>query len=220
MNLPEHIAGTSPDLFADLFIREIEEGITGTGIKAGILKTASDISGVTEWQETILHAVARAHHITDVPIMLHSDALEQVARQQLAILKEEGVDLSRVAVDHVNDNTDMEYLNWLLEQGCYLGMDRYPGYNVNSLDRTKTMKTLIDAGYAERLFPSHDYVLAEIQGMSPDAVEYHEVKEKSNPHGFLYLKKVVFPQLREMGIPESILNQLCVTNPRNFFEDV
>jgi len=131
MNLPEYIAGTSPDLYADLFVREIQEGIAGTGIKAGILKSAADIGGVTETGEIMLRAVARAHRRTLVPIMLHSYAPEQIAKQQLAILKEEGVDLNRVAVDHVNDTTDMEYLTWLLDQGCYLGMDRYPGLNLS-----------------------------------------------------------------------------------------
>lgn len=216
---PFFLTDISIDQLARLFVREIQEGISDTNIKAGILKAASDISGVTDWQETILRAVARAHHITKVPIMLHSYSPGCVGERQLTILKDEGVDPRRVKMDHSNDTTDINYLTWLLEQGCYLGMDRYPGHNISPLDRTKTMKTLIDAGYASRLLPSHDYPLADIQGMSPKAIEYREEKMKNNPHGFLYLKKVVFPQLREMGVSESILNQFCVTNPRNFFEN-
>jgi phosphotriesterase-related protein len=88
MNMPQYIAGTSPDVYADLFVREIQEGITGTGIKAGILKSAADFGGVTPEGEIMLRAVARAHHRTMVPIMLHSYAPEQVARPQLSILKE------------------------------------------------------------------------------------------------------------------------------------
>jgi phosphotriesterase-related protein len=216
MNLPEHIAGTSPDLFADLFVREIEEGIAGTGIKAGILKSAADHGGVTATGEIMLRAVARAHCRTLVPIMLHSDALGQVARQQLAILKEEGVDLSRVAVDHANDTTDMEYLNWLLEQGCYLGMDRYPGLNLDPRIRTATLKSLIDAGWIDRLLPSHDFGLATPETFYPPEVK--ESVEKGNPYGYLYMKKVVLPQLKEMGVPEAVLDTLCVNGPRKFFE--
>ena len=41
---------------------------------------------------------------------------------------EQGVEqLKRVAADHVNDTTDLTYLTWPLDQGCYVGMDRYPG---------------------------------------------------------------------------------------------
>jgi phosphotriesterase-related protein len=220
LEAPFFLTGVSADQLSQLFVREIREGIAGTNIKAGILKAASDISGVTEWQEIILRAVARAHLLTEVPIMLHSYSPGRVGEQQLTILKEEGVDPSRVKLDHSNDTTDINYLTRLLEQGCYLGMDRYPGRNVSSLDRTKTMRMLIDAGYTERLLPSHDYVLAEIQGTSPGIAEYREIKEESNPHGYLYLKKVVFPQLREMGVSESILNRLCIVGPRNFFEGI
>ena len=216
LEVPRFLGSISADQFAQLFTREIEEGIAGTGIKAGILKSASDVGGVTPAGATILRAVARAHLQTKVPIMLHSYAPGQVGRQQLAILKEEGVDLSRVKVDHSNDTTDVEYLTWLLEQGCYLGMDRYPGHNVSPLARTKTMKALIDAGYTDRLLPSHDHSLVWVTGeasaISPERREAGT--------GYLYMKSVVFPQLREMGVSEETLNRLCVDGPRNFFEGV
>jgi phosphotriesterase-related protein len=220
LGAPRFCEGVSADQLAQLLVREIRDGIAGTNIKAGILKSASDIEGVTEWQETVLRAVARAHLMTNVPIMLHSYAPGRVGEQQVAILKEEGVDLRRVKVDHCNDTTDIGYLTWLLEQGCYLGMDRYPGWSLTPLTRTQTIKKLIDAGHVDRLLPSHDWILAHVMGMSPAAIKAREEEERLNPHDFLYLKKVVFPQLREMGVPESILSRLCITGPRNFFEGV
>ena len=218
LEIPRSLANTSVDQLAQLFIREVQEGIAGTDIKAGILKGASDISGVTEREEHVLRAVARAHLQTNVPIMLHSYSPGQVGKEQLAILKEEGVDLRRVKVDHSNDTTDVEYLTWLLEQGCYLGMDRYPGRNVSPLARTKTMKALIDAGYAERILPSHDWSLVRATTIDPPLVT--QKRKELNPYGYLYMKKVVFPQLREMGVPETTLNSLFVDGPRNFFEGV
>ncbi len=221
LDIPRYFVGVSIDQFTELFTREIEQGISGTNIKAGMLKSASDIEGVTPGAEIMLRAVARAHLKTGVPIMLHSYSPGRVGQQQLAVLKEEGVDFKRIKIDHSNDTTDVEYLIWLLEQGCYLGMDRYPGRNVSPLARTKTMKALIDAGYTERLCPSHDFgilvvdvALAKIYGISI------EERRKGNPYGFLYIKKVVFPQLREMGVSEKIINSLCIDGPRNFFEGV
>jgi phosphotriesterase-related protein len=216
MNAPEHIAGNSPDLYADLFVREIQQGIAGTGIKAGILKSAADFGGVTATGEIMLRAVARAHRRTLVPIMLHSYAPEQVARRQLAILKEEGVELKRVAVDHVNDTTDFEYLNWLLEQGCYLGMDRYPGLNLSSYARTKTLKQLIDDGWIDRLLPSHDLCLVTPLTFYPPEVKASI--DKDNPYGYLYIKEVVFRQLEDMGVSQAVLKTLCINGPRKFFE--
>ena len=99
--------------------------------------------------------------------MLHSYSPGCVGKKQLAILKEEGVNLKRVKVDHSNDTTDIPYLTWILDQGCYLGMDRYPGHGISPHDRTRTLKILIDAGYANRLLLSHDYPLVDIRGNPP-----------------------------------------------------
>jgi len=43
-------------------------------------------------------------------------------------------------------------------------------------------------------------------------------RQESNPHGFLYMKNVVFPWLTDMGVTEPVIRQLCVDNPRRFFE--
>jgi len=78
------------------------------------------------------------------------------------------------------------------------------------------MKALVDAGYAHRLLPSHDHssvwVIGENSPIPPEA------RERRNPHGYLYMKKVAFSQLKEMGVPEATLNSLCVDGPRSFFE--
>jgi phosphotriesterase-related protein len=215
-DVPRFFQAASADQLAGVFAREIEEGIAGTGIKAGVLKAASDYGGVTPQEETILRAVGRAHIKTGVPIMLHSYSPGQVGWQQLDILKQEGVDPKRVKLDHSNDTADVEYLIKLLEQGCYLGLDRYPGRVASSRTRTNTMKALIDAGYADRLCPSHDS--SAIPFLGPDWRRAEEERRQYNPHGFLYIKNAVFAQLREMGVSEEIISGLCVNGPRNFFE--
>jgi len=218
MDIPRFFVGISADQLADIFTREVERGISGTDVKAGILKAASDVAGVTAEGEAILRGVARAHQRTGVPIMVHSYSPGRVGERQVAILKEEGVDLSRVKMDHSNDTTDVEYLIWLLEQGCYLGMDRYPGRNVSPLGRTKTMKALIDAGYADRICPSHDRLAVQVMPAVPMITE--EERLRRNPHGFLYMKEAVFPLLEELGVSEKIIDTLCIKGPRNFFEGV
>jgi phosphotriesterase-related protein len=218
LDFPRFFEGVSPDQLAEGFVREIERGISGTDIKAGILKSASDVGGVTPEAEIVLRAVARAHIRTGVPIMLHSYSPGQVGREQLAVLREEGVDSKHVKMDHSNDTTDVEYLVWLLEQGCYLGLDRYPGRTVSPAARTRTMKALIDQGFAARLCPSHDGIVLMI--VPGDSAAAEEERLARNPHGYLYLKKVVFPQLRDMGVAEATLEGLCVDAPRSFFEGV
>lgn len=127
LDVPRFIKGVSANQMAREFIRDVEEGFRGTDIKAGLLKCAADFEGVTEDLEVMARAVSRAQVATGLPMMVHSYPTGQLARRQIEIFKEEGVDLTRVKIDHSNDTTDIEYLKWILDQGCFLGLDRYPG---------------------------------------------------------------------------------------------
>ena len=218
-NVPEFLLNVSTDDMADLFAREVDKGIAGTNVKTGIFKSASDVEGVLPEVEVLLRAIARAHLKTGAPIMLHSYAPGKVGSQQVDILEDEGVDLKWVKVDHSNETTDLEYLKSLLDRGCYLGMDRYAAQNMSSLVRNQILKALIDAGYADRLCPSHDWAPLGIDSApGPNNMTVGDYIDGLNPHGFLYIKEVIFPQLREMGVDEPILSRLFVNNPRNFFE--
>jgi len=214
LDIPRFFDGITSDQLAEIFVREITKGIAGTNARAGVLKAASDINGPTKSEEIVLRAVARAHLKTGVPIVIHSYSPDQIARQQLPILQSEGVQLKYVKVDHSNDTNNINYLHWLLEQGCYLGLDRYPGRLMNPMERTRVLKQLIDEGYAGRLCLSHDCSAAYTV---PGRITV-EQKEAANPYRFLYIPKVVFPWLKEMGVSESVINRLCIDGPRNFFE--
>src|SRR5215813_8687663 len=54
------------DAVADLFIRDITRGIGTSGVKAAIIKCATDTAGVTPVIENVLRASARAQKATGV----------------------------------------------------------------------------------------------------------------------------------------------------------
>jgi len=216
LDVPRFLVGVSADQMAKEFIRDVEEGFRDTDIKAGLLKCAADVEGVTPPLEVMARAVARAHNETDLPIMVHSFPTGQVSRRQIAILKEEGVDLTRVKIDHSNDTTDTEYLKWVLDQGCYLGMDRYPGRFVSPHMRTVTLKALIDDGYADRLCPSHDCICLSVIKQREDGSMPHEHAMSLKPHHYLYMKHEVIPELQEMGVSDATIDTLFIDNPRRF----
>ena len=221
LDVPRFLIGVSANQMAREFIRDIEEGFRGTEIKAGILKCAADFENVTPPLEVMARAVARAHCETGLPIMVHSYPTGQVARRQIQIFREEGVDLTRVKIDHSNDTTDMEYLKWILDQGCYLGLDRYPGRLVSPHMRTVTLKNLIDEGYEDRLCPSHDCICLAVMKENSDGTmpQEHEFA-RHNHHAYLYIHREVIPDLKEMGVSEATVNKLFVDNPRRFFRGV
>jgi phosphotriesterase-related protein len=216
--VPRPFGDVSPDVIAPFYVREIEEGIEGTGIKASIIKVASDRGGVTPPQEIILRAAARAHQRTGVPISTHTWSPDRVGEQQVRILQEEGVDLNRVYIGHSNDDTDLDYLLGLLDKGVWLGMDRYPGGRVpgtpNWEQRTEIVKQLIDAGYGHRIMLSHDYSVPKAR----HGAAVQEERRRANPDGYNFITRRVLPRLKELGTLDEDIHKMMVENPRRFFE--
>ena len=219
LDVPRFMLGVGANQMADEFIRDINEGFRGTDIKAGMLKCAADFEGVTPPLETMARAVARAHLQTGVPIMVHSYPTGHVAKRQIEIFREEGVDLTRVKIDHSNDTTDTDYLKWILDQGCFLGLDRYPGRLVSPHMRTVTLKRLMDLGYGERLCPSHDCICLHIHNEQADgSIPAEHAFTASNPDQYLYMHRQVIPELLQMGATQADIDMLFIDNPKRLFD--
>lgn len=216
--VPRPFGELPPSVIAPLYVKEIEQGIEDTGIKAGIIKVASDRGGVTQPQEVVLRAAAQAHLATGVPISTHTWSPDRVGDQQVSVLEEEGVDLNRVYIGHSNDDTDMDYLLGLLRKGVWLGLDRYPGGRVQGTPdwegRTTLVKGLIDAGFVDRIMLSHDYSVPKAR----HGAEVQEERRKANPDGFNFITLRVLPRLKELGVTDQDISQIMTENPRRFFE--
>ena len=210
-DVPRSFWERDPDKIADIFVREIEEGIGDTGIKAGAIKVASDAEGVTPEAERVLRGAARALKRTGCPISTHQWAPKEVGRRQLEILREEGAPMDRVCIGHSADTTDVAYLEQLLDQGVYLSMDRYPGRpgRPGWRERNETVKALLDRGWAHRLMLGHDFAPGPVLAGRDDA-------SAERPNGYLHLSKVALPALRAAGASENNIDQMMQATPRAF----
>ena len=216
--VPRPFIDLKPEVIADLYVREIEVGIEGTGVKAGIIKVASDEGGVTPAQEIVLRAAGQASIRTGVPISTHTWSPDRVGEEQVRILKQEGVDMGKVYIGHSNDDTDLGYLTDLLDEGVWLGLDRFPGGRRPGTplweERTELAKRLIDAGHSARIMLSHDHSVPKARY----GAAVQEERFKYNPDGYNFIARNVLPKLRNMGISDELINQIMVDNPRRFFE--
>ena len=217
LNIPFVLASATTEMVADLYVREIEEGIEGTGIKAGIIKVASDRGGVKPREEVVLRAAAQACNRTGIRISTHTWSPDRVGDQQVRILEEEGVDLDRVYIGHSNDDTDMDYRLGLLGKGVWLGLDRFPGESPGTPSweqRTELIVQLIQAGYAGRIMLGHDHV-PPAHWLNP---EEQEERRQLNPDTYSFISRKVLPRLKELGATDADIDQIMVQNPRRFFE--
>ncbi|TPG29593.1 phosphotriesterase-related protein [Mycolicibacterium hodleri] len=201
-----------PEPMVEMFVRDIEHGIADTGVKAAILKCATDEPGVTPGVERVLRAVAQAHRQTGVPISTHTHAATRRGLEQQRIFADEGVDPSRVVIGHSGDTTDIAYLEELIAEGSYLGMDRF---GVDAFlgfeDRVNTVATMCERGHAGKMVLSHDascYFDALPEATLPVALP--------NWH-YLHIHDDVIPALKQRGVTDEQLTTMLVDNPRNIF---
>jgi phosphotriesterase-related protein len=202
-----------PEEMTEMFVRDIVDGVGETGIRAGILKCATDEPGVTPGVERVLRAVAQAHRETGVPISTHTHAASRRGLDQQRIFAAEGVHLTRVIIGHSGDTTDISYLEELLESGSYLGMDRF-GLDVivSFEDRVATVATLCARGHANRILLSHDAV-CHTDEADRDFLD----RFVPNWH-YLHIANDVLPALRRAGVTDDQIDQMLIHNPRAIFE--
>ena len=200
-----------PEPLVEMFVRDIREGIADTGVKAGVLKCATDEPGMTPGVERVLRAVAAAHRETGAPIMTHTDARTRRGLEQQDVFAAEGVDLRRVLIGHCGDTTDLDYLTEVARRGSSLGMDRF---GLDALlpfeQRVDTVAALCAQGLADQVVLSHD---------ASCYIDWFTTEQKAalapNWH-FLHLTQDVLPALRVRGVTEDQITTMLVDNPRRF----
>ena len=219
--VPQPFQFTGPGLLCDvpepmvgLFVKDITEGIAGTGIRAGELKCAIDTPGLTPGVERVMRAVAKANLLTGTPITVHTAPLTGSGLVAQRVLAEEGVDLRDVVIGHCGDSTDIDYLMRLADAGSLLGMDRFGvNFTITMEQRVATIAAMCRRGYAGSMTLSHD--CCAWSDFFPDVSDYHRAMPQ---HHYLHIHDDVIPALREAGVSEAELDQMFVANPRRHFE--
>jgi phosphotriesterase-related protein len=209
---PQKMLDGDDRLLESLFEKDVTEGIGDTGIRAAVLKVATDAQGMTEDVERLTRAIANVHTRTGTVICTHTHAQTQRGLDQQRIFKEHGVDLGRVMIGHSNETTDLDYLEKVIENGSYVGWDRC------GLDITVPLEAQLDTlaelcrrGYAERLMLSHDK--ASFMDWFSDA----EIDAAVPNWHYAYIHNGVLPGLRDRGVSDDQIEQILMRNPRDFF---
>jgi phosphotriesterase-related protein len=206
----------------DFFTKEIEQGIDGTAVKAGVIKIGIVGKQLSPLEEIGLRAAARASKATGVSIRTHTDAANRAGESHAAILEDEGVHPARVSFDHSDDSGDMDYFLGLVRRGYSLGMDHVhrglsSEFKPSFERRAQCIKLLIDAGFADKIFLSQD---SEFGGsLLPE--QSREWREKIDPpDGMLFTTRKTIPYLKQLGVSDQQFHAITIDNPRRFFARV
>ena len=211
LELPNFLRYRSPEEIADLFVREIRDGIDDTGVKAAFLKCAVEEHGLVGDVPRILQAIAAASLETGAPVMVHTNAAARTGLLALEALTREGVDPANVVIAHMGDSNDLDYLRSVADQGAAIGCDRFGIEHFNPLElRIETLLALLAEGYGDRIHLSHD-AACFFDFFTGDA------KFATEEPSYLLVPKTVVPALLEAGVTREQIDAMLVDNPRHFF---
>jgi phosphotriesterase-related protein len=211
-NPPRFFKRNNPDPIADLFVRDIEQGMEGGAIHAAIIKLATEPE-VDAQNEVMLRAGARAHRRTGVPISTHHDVSTRCGLAQQDVFESEGVDLTRVVIGHSGDTEDTDYLATIIGRGSYIGMDRFGIEMMLSTEkRIDTVAKLCAMGHANKIVLSHD------ANCYMDTIPPALKAERMPNWHFFHILSDVLPALRQKGVTEEQIHAMTVDNPKAVFD--
>jgi len=208
--------GWNIDHLVNLLIQEVDTGIQGTEIKPGVIKCASE-TDISNTNERLLRVAARAHKQCGLPVITHSSSVNKNGLAQQEILSDEGVDSKKLVIGHCGDTVDVNYLESILETGCYIGLDRF---GIDSLlpmnSRVDVFVELCEKGYENQLVVSHDYNVY-IDWFPKE--KYPIFKAARAPKwSFHHIMEDIIPVLLEKGISKKQIKTITKENPMKIFQ--
>jgi len=210
---PKNMDEKTVSHLAEKMISDIQQGING--IKAGLIGELGCSTVLTKNETKVLQAGVVAQKTTGATISIHPGYSKHSPTQILDILQEEGADLTRVVMGHVDRGLlDLSDMINLAKRGCVLEFDQF-GWNCSfthalshgitypsDFERCKTIKTLIDAGFGSQIVVSHD-------------LAFKTRLTKYGGTGYDYITRNCVPYMKiNCGITEEEIHNIFVETPK------
>jgi phosphotriesterase-related protein len=214
---PPRLRSMSIDDIADEIVRDVTEGVPGTGVRAGSLGELGIDVDFTAQEEKCLRAACRASARTQVPLTIHtpggSARSHEYRRRILDIVEAEGADIRHTIIEHVYIRpSDFDSQLEIAARGAFLGYDGiscdfnwgFRGSGPCDHELAVDIRRLIDAGFINQVLLSHD-------------VHLKIMLTAYGGGGYGYLLRTFLPRLREQGVTDEQIHTILVDNPRRYF---
>ncbi|MER8473173.1 hypothetical protein NKH23_27940 [Mesorhizobium sp. M1328] len=161
LGLPSYWRARNLDEIAELYVREITQGIGDTGVRAG----AINLDGRTHCHpagEEFLAAACIGQKATGVPIITHTTQGCAGPEQQL-LLAAGGVAADRCLTGHCCANPDHAYHRRVVDGGSHIGFDQI-GYAHFQQDdvRAENVAKLMRGGFRAQIIMSMDHACGSL----------------------------------------------------------
>lgn len=219
---PSELASMTEDQVYDRFATEVTVGVADAGVRSGIIgevgvggSMSQMAGGDGELREAkVLRAAARAQSTTGAPMLIHPSPFRSSLEAVAAVVLDAGADPSRVVFAHMDVQTDLSVLEWLVERGFNVEYDAWgiedsgiiqsedPAIQLpNDDDRLGYLRRLINAGHLTKLVITQD-VFLRLQLASKGGKGYGHILEN------------IVPRMRSRGFSQLEVDTLLIANPK------
>jgi phosphotriesterase-related protein len=216
-----YLRESMPDSFIEMTEKDITEqivhditvGAEDTGIRAGLIGEIGCSWPLDDREKKSLRAAARAQQLTGANLNFHPGQGEDSAREALDLLEKAGADPRRVTISHI-DRAVREVKNRLelARRGATLEYDLFgrEGYYPihkrvvdmpNDATRINEIRDLIEAGFINQIFISHD-------------IWNKTQLTRYGGWGYDHILRDVVPVMRAKGMTGEQIRTIMVDNPR------
>lgn len=196
--LPEFAFGLTAEEIAAIWIREYEEGISGTSIKPGFIKISVDNNNPLDpMHEKLVKAAAITHLKTGLTIASHTGEAKALW-PQLKILKDYGVSPSAFIWVHAQAEKDFSNYLKAADEGCWISLDGL-GWELD--DHMIKIEFIKAHGILDHLLISHD------AGWFDPQKEIQAIQPYTN----MFTK--LFPLLKQRGFTDQDWAKIISINP-------
>ena len=201
---PSYVFELSTKALAEIIVKDITVGADGTDIRAGIIgEIGTERYHITPAQERVFRASAHAQRHTGASIWTHTTHFGELALEQIALLRDEGVPPNRIVICHLGDHYSPRNLIQIAEQGVFLSIDNigYCGDGYGKDDwRARNVACLAAAGHRHQIL------------LSGDICNKQHLKTYGGK-GYGHVLSKFVPLLRNQGLSEEDIYTMMVTTP-------
>ena len=208
---PANMDDLDEDWLAARIVRDIAEGVDGTGVKAGIIGEIGCTWPLADNERKSLRAAAAAQRETGAPLLIHPGRNPQAPFEILDVLADAGADIDRTIMSHLDRTyTDVDALLEFAARGSYLEYDLFgvesSYYPLGDIDmpsdaqRLDFIRRLIAEGHQDRIVVGHD------------VFSKHRLTAYGG-HGYGHVLENIVPRMRKRGMTEESIRAIVIDNP-------
>ena len=207
---PESMAALGDTEIAEILVKDITEGVAGTGVRAGIIGEQGTFTGPMTARETVVfRASAMAAIETGVAVTTHTH-LGLNALDQIDVLVSQGLPPDRIVIGHLDDGEpDLHLIREITRRGAWAQFDDI-GYEYYT-ERLK-IQMATDVVRARKLRQLAEEDLTGQVILASDFGMQRHLQANGGP-GLVVLADGFRKTALGEGVPVEVLDQCMITNP-------